>query len=88
MGPCTGVGTYNSALSDFVYMVRGTSKMYVTGIKVIKQVNGESVDENYFGSAEYNSELSGCCHKVVENDQQCIEEIKKLQRLSVQDRFL
>lgn len=78
MGPCTGVGTYNSALSDFVYMVRGTSKMYVTGIKVIKQVNGEAVDENYFGTPEYNSELSGCCHKVVENDQQCIEEIKKL----------
>lgn len=78
MGLCTGVGTYTSALTDFVFMVKNTSKMYITGIKVIKQVNGEQVDENYFGTPEYNSQLSGCCHRVVEDDYDCIEQIKLL----------
>ena len=78
MGPCTGLGAYGSALTDFIFMVRGTSKMYITGVKVIKQVNGEQVDENYFGTAEYNAELSGCCHRIAENDEDCIEQIKLL----------
>jgi len=76
MGPCLGGAAYCQALTDFTIMTKHTSKMYITSTKVLKQVNGEEVDESYFGTAEYNAEVSGCVHRLAEDDYDCINQVK------------
>lgn len=76
MGPCAGGSCYSPALQDFMISTRKTSKMFITGPKVIRTVTREEVDEDYFGSAEMHAKVSGCVHRVAEDDRDCIEQIK------------
>lgn len=78
MGPCAGGGAYAPALMDFTCFVNGTSRMFVTGPGVIKQVTGEVIDEEGLGGAIVHTQMSGVGHAIAENDQDCIEQLKKI----------
>lgn len=78
MGNCAGGGVYSPALTDFVFMVEGTSQMFITGPAVLKQVTGEEISMQDLGGAKPHSTVSGVCDFVAKNDQECIIQIKKL----------
>ena len=78
MGPCAGGAVYSPALADFIFMVRGTSRMFITGPAVIKTVTGEEVSGDELGSAEIHSQISGVASVVAENDEHCLREIRRL----------
>jgi propionyl-CoA carboxylase beta chain len=78
MGPTAGGAVYSPALTDWVFMVKGTSYMYITGPDVIKAVIGEDVTHDQLGGAEAHASKSGVCHVVTENDEDCINKIKTL----------
>ena len=76
MGPCAGGAAYSPALTDFVINVDQTSKMFLTGPNVIKQVTGEDIDEETLGGARTHNFVSGVSHRLALNDEDCIEQIK------------
>ena len=78
MGPTAGGAVYSPALADWVFMVKGSSYMYITGPDVIKAVIGEEVTHDELGGAVAHATKSGVCHFVMENDTDCIEKIKTL----------
>lgn len=78
MGPCAGGGAYSPALTDFVIAVDGISRMFVTGSQVVKQVTGETVDDETLGGAMVHSSLSGVVHRRAADDADCIEQIKQM----------
>ncbi|MGH8245228.1 MAG: acyl-CoA carboxylase subunit beta, partial [Gammaproteobacteria bacterium] len=78
MGPCIGVASYSPALTDFIFMVRGTSQMFITGPSVIKEVTGEDVTMEDLGGAKVHSETSGCADFVAANDEECLDAIRRL----------
>jgi len=78
MGPTAGGAVYSPALTDWVFMVKGTSYMYITGPDVIKAVIGEEVTHDELGGAVAHATKSGVCHFVTENDKDCLEKIKTL----------
>ncbi len=78
MGPCAGGAVYSPAITDFVFMVEKTSQMFITGPQVIKAVTGEDVSSNDLGGANAHMSKSGVAHFKAENDEQCIENVKKL----------
>ncbi len=77
MGPCAGGAAYSPALMDLMISVDKTSKMFLTGPKVIKQVTGESVDEETYGDAVFHNRVSGVSHRWAKNDYDAIDQIKK-----------
>ncbi len=78
MGPTAGGAVYSPALTDWIFMVKNTSYMYITGPEVIKAVIGESVTQEDLGGAVAHASKSGVCHVVTENDTDCIDKIKVL----------
>ncbi len=68
MGPCAGGAVYSPALTDFIFMVKDTSYMYITGPEVVKTVTHEDVDHEELGGAGVHSTKSGVCHVVGENE--------------------
>ena len=78
MGPTAGGAVYSPALADWVFMVKNSSYMYITGPDVIKAVIGEEVTHDELGGALAHATKSGVCHVVTESDADCIEKIKKL----------
>jgi acetyl-CoA carboxylase carboxyltransferase component len=78
MGNCAGGGVYSPALTDFIFMVEGTSQMFITGPNVLKQVTGEEITMQDLGGAKPQSTISGVCDFVAKNDEECIKLIKKL----------
>ena len=78
MGPSAGGAVYSPALTDWVFMVRGSSYMYITGPDVIKAIIGEEVTHEELGGATAHALKSGVCHVVAEDDKDCIGKIKKL----------
>jgi acetyl-CoA carboxylase carboxyltransferase component len=78
MGPCIGVAAYSPALTDFIIMVKGTSQMFITGPSVIKEVTGEEVSMEELGGAKVHSEISGVADVVASNDEECLEQIRRL----------
>jgi methylmalonyl-CoA decarboxylase subunit alpha len=78
MGPSIGVASYSPALTDFVFMVRGTSQMFITGPGVIKEVTGEEVTMEDLGGAKVHSEVSGCADVVAADDDECLAGIRRL----------
>jgi methylmalonyl-CoA decarboxylase subunit alpha len=78
MGPCIGVAAYSPALTDFIIMVKGTSQMFITGPSVIKEVTGEEVSMEELGGAKVHSEISGVADVVAQNDEDCLQQIRKL----------
>ncbi|MBI2647201.1 acyl-CoA carboxylase subunit beta, partial [Candidatus Woesearchaeota archaeon] len=78
LGPCAGIAVYSPALTDFVFMVKKTSHMVITGPEVIKTVTGEAIDFEGLGGAKVQSEKSGVVHFVAENEKECLDMIKLL----------
>ena len=78
MGPCAGGAVYSPALTDFVYMVKGTSQMFITGPQVIKTVTGEAVTAEQLGGAMTHNSVSGVAHFLAEDDAECLEQIRRL----------
>ncbi|KPK89657.1 methylmalonyl-CoA carboxyltransferase [bacterium SM23_31] len=78
MGPCAGGAVYSPAITDFIFMVKNTSYMFVTGPKVVKTVTHEDVSFEELGGAMTHATKSGVAHFACENEIVCIEKIKKL----------
>lgn len=78
MGPCAGGAVYSPALSDFIFMVEGTGRMFVTGNEVVKTISGEKVTDESLGGAVVHSRLSGVASFTDPDDVSCIFRIRKL----------
>jgi len=78
MGPTAGGAVYSPAMTDWVFMTKGTSYMHITGPAVIKQVTGEEITSEDLGGAMSHATKSGVCHFPCDGDAHAIELIKKL----------
>ncbi len=78
MGPCAGGAVYSPAMTDFVYMVKNTSYMFITGPDVIKSVLGEVITQEELGGAMTHSSRSGVAHFACESDADAIDRMKVL----------
>jgi propionyl-CoA carboxylase beta chain len=78
MGPCAGGAVYSPALTDFIFMVRNSSYMFVTGPEVVKAVTHEEVDFEDLGGASVHSEVSGVCHVAADTEADALYLIRKL----------
>jgi acetyl-CoA carboxylase carboxyltransferase component len=78
MGPAAGGAVYSPAMTDFVFMVKKTSYMFITGPAVVKSVTGEEIGNEELGGAMTHSTKSGVTQFACDNDTQAIEEIKRL----------
>ncbi|MEC4017640.1 acyl-CoA carboxylase subunit beta [Streptomyces sp. H27-D2] len=78
LGPCAGGAAYSPALTDFVFMVRETSQMFITGPDVVQAVTGEKISQNGLGGADVHSEISGVSHFAYDDEQTCLEEVRYL----------
>ena len=78
MGPTAGGAVYSPAMTDWVFMVKKTSHMFITGPQVIKSVTGEEITFEDLGGAMTHNEKSGVAHFACESDSHAIERIRKL----------
>ena len=78
MGPCAGGAVYSPALTDFIFMTRNTSYMYVTGPDVVKTVTQEEVTHEELGGASVHSEKSGVCHVAADSEADTLYLIRKM----------
>ncbi len=78
MGPCAGGAVYSPALTDFIFMTRNTSYMFVTGPDVVKAVTHEEVTQEELGGASVHSEKSGVCHVAADSEADTLYLIRKL----------
>ena len=78
MGPTAGGAVYSPAMTDWIFMVKNTSYMFITGPEVIKSVTGEEITFEELGGAMTHNEKSGVAHFATENDEDCIDRIKAL----------
>uniref|UniRef100_A0A8C1SZU4 Propionyl-CoA carboxylase beta chain, mitochondrial n=2 Tax=Cyprinus carpio TaxID=7962 RepID=A0A8C1SZU4_CYPCA len=68
MGPCAGGAVYSPALTDFTFMVKDTSYLFITGPDVVKSVTNEDVTQEELGGAKTHTTVSGVAHRAFEND--------------------
>jgi propionyl-CoA carboxylase beta chain len=85
LGPCAGGAVYSPAITDFVYMVRGTSYMFVTGPNVVKTVTHEDVDMEGLGGADVHASKSGVAHFASDSEPDCLAEVRDLFRFIPQN---
>ncbi|MCP4021636.1 MAG: methylmalonyl-CoA carboxyltransferase [Desulfobacteraceae bacterium] len=78
MGPTAGGAVYSPAMTDYVFMVKESSYMFITGPSVIKAVTGEEISFEELGGAMTHNEKSGVAHFACESDEDAIEQIKQL----------
>ena len=78
LGPSAGGAVYSPAITDFIFMVKGTGQMYITGPDVVKAVTGADVTHEELGGADSHASLSGVAHFVYENEEQCIGSVRRL----------
>jgi propionyl-CoA carboxylase beta chain len=78
MGPCAGGAVYSPAITDFIFMVKGTSNMFITGPDVIKTVTHEEVTKEELGGAMTHNSRSGVAHFATGSEEECINMIRAL----------
>src|SRR5215831_1921768 len=78
MGPCAGGAVYSPAMTDFIFMVHGTSFMFVTGPDVVKTVTHEVIDFEGLGGASVHSSVSGVAHFATEDEPSCLDQVRRL----------
>jgi len=78
LGPCAGGAVYSPAITDFIFMVKETSHMFITGPDVIKTVTGEEVTMEELGGALSHATKSGVAHFASEDEESCIDEVRHL----------
>lgn len=80
LGPCAGGAVYSPAITDFTFMTKGTSYMFVTGPNVVKTVTHEVVTSEHLGGAMTHASESGVAHFACENEADSIARVKRLMR--------
>ncbi len=78
LGPCAGGAVYSPAITDFIFMVEGTSHMFITGPDVIRAVTHEAVSKEELGGAATHAGKSGVCHFTAPNDAACLGLVREL----------
>lgn len=78
MGPCAGGAVYSPALTDFIFMVRGSSYMFITGPEVVKTVTHEDVTFEELGGADVHAEASGVCHVAADSEADALYLVQKM----------
>jgi propionyl-CoA carboxylase beta chain len=78
MGPCAGGAVYSPALTDFIFMVKDTSHLFITGPDVVKAVTGEEISQEDLGGSKTHTSVSGVAHKAFENDIDALTQLRKL----------
>jgi len=78
MGPCAGGAVYSPALTDFTFMVKDSSYMFITGPDVVKSVTNEEITQEELGGAKTHTQISGVAHKAFENDVHALLEMRDL----------
>ncbi|WP_408611721.1 acyl-CoA carboxylase subunit beta [Halobacterium noricense] len=78
MGPCAGGAVYSPAITDFIFMVKDTSHMFITGPDVIETVTGEQVGFEELGGATTHSSESGVAHFACDSEEEALDNIKRL----------
>src|SRR6201997_5616352 len=78
MGPCAGGAVYSPAITDFVFMVEGTSYMFITGPDVVKTVTGEEVTFEELGGATTHATKSGVAHFIAPDEEACLDDARYL----------
>ncbi|MFJ3090852.1 acyl-CoA carboxylase subunit beta [Streptomyces sp. NPDC086838] len=78
LGPCAGGAAYSPALTDFVFMVRGTSQMFITGPDVVQAVTGEQIDHDGLGGSDVHATTTGVAAFVHDDEESCLEEVRHL----------
>ena len=78
MGPCAGGAVYSPAMTDFIFMVKETSHMFITGPDVIKTVTGEEVEFEELGGAMTHNTKSGVAHFAADDEESCLEDVRYL----------
>ncbi len=87
LGPCAGGAVYSPAITDFVYMVRGSSYMFVTGPNVVKTVTHEDVTMEKLGGADTHAGTSGVAHFACDSELECLTRIRELFRYIPQNNL-
>jgi methylmalonyl-CoA decarboxylase subunit alpha len=85
LGPCAGGAAYSPALTDFVFMVEGTSQMFITGPDVVRAVTGQEITHNGLGGATVHGSVSGVSHFVYEDEETCLADVRYLLTLLPQN---
>jgi len=80
LGPCAGGAVYSPAITDFIYMVRGSSYMFVTGPNVVKTVTHEDIDMEGLGGADVHASTSGVAHFACDSEPECLASVRELVR--------
>ncbi|MCL2493369.1 MAG: methylmalonyl-CoA carboxyltransferase, partial [Clostridiales bacterium] len=78
MGPCAGGAVYSPAITDFIFMVDGTSQMFITGPQVIETVTGEKITSEELGGARTHNTKSGVAHFMGKDDEDTLNQVKEL----------
>lgn len=78
LGPCAGGAAYSPALTDFVFMVRDISQMFITGPDVVRAVTGEEISLDGLGGAEVHGSRSGVAHFVYDDEESCLADVRYL----------
>ncbi len=78
MGPCAGGAVYSPAITDFVFMVEGSSYMFITGPDVVRTVTGEEVSFEELGGAATHAAKSGVAHFISPDEETCLEDARYL----------
>jgi propionyl-CoA carboxylase beta chain len=78
LGPCAGGAVYSPAITDFVFMVEGSSYMFITGPDVVKTVTGEEVTFEELGGAATHAAKSGVAHFTAPDEESCLEDARYL----------
>ncbi len=78
MGPCAGGAVYSPAITDFTFMVKDTSHMFITGPDVIETVTGEQVSFEELGGAVTHSATSGVAHFAADSEEEALDDIARL----------
>ena len=77
-GPCAGGAVYSPAMTDFIFMVRGTSQMFITGPDVIRTVTGETVTQEDLGGADTHSRTTGVAHFEADDEDDLFAQVRDL----------
>ncbi|MFC9627029.1 acyl-CoA carboxylase subunit beta [Streptomyces sp. NPDC056930] len=78
LGPCAGGAAYSPALTDFVFMVRGTAQMFITGPDVVQAVTGEVITHDALGGADAHASVSGVAHFAYDEEGACLDDVRHL----------
>jgi len=78
LGPCAGGAVYSPAMTDFIFMVKGTSHMFITGPDVVKAATGQDVTQEELGGAMTHASKSGVATFAFDDEETCLEQVRYL----------